>query len=680
MPSVSPPPRLWRRGVLLLPDGQVLAVGGISPESQLPSKDVDRWDPKTAKWTSVAPMLEPQRWPMAALTPEGRVLAVDASPNLSYPPATREIESWDPQANIWSAVGTFTSSAAVLALVPLSKARVAIIETPNVLRILDMRSKKWTMVAPPLTRADGIPVPLLAVVPVERDRVMAFTAPSRAWMWSPSAPGWKEVPGPPVDSIASAFRGHDGTVFALNRGSKSAARLPPSGASWSIAALPADADSLRSHFPLADDRFMSPVPGDGLARIVDLAAGRVEPAGALPCAPSGSEDELVGLNDGTALYISGISSERWIPEGEEAGAFAVLPSVVVKTYERPAQLADRTIVIAGGNSQRTGAWAKSRDPSIRTWQPTEGDWAELPPMLEGRAKESAFGLADGRLLVVGGVDTSKPFGVPCRPGAPDRVLSSTEIFDRKTSRWISAGSLRHRQYAPTLLGLEDGRVLAINGTICISPQDTTSCGNDLCWRTNIGEVWDPAHPHEWREIAPALVKQPQGATAVVMGDGRVLLVGGAAPGEPQCELWNPTTNRWTVPASQPKRRSLVTATTLADGRVLVAGGETAGTEASLADAEVFDPRAERWTQVAPMLSGRREHSATLLTDGRVLVAGGRNFGTCILRAEVWDPSHDTWSTAGSVGGAGCGSDLFPLDGGAAVLVNAHEPLEVWRPQ
>ena len=61
-------------------------------------------------------------------------------------------------------------------------------------------------------------------------------------------------------------------------------------------------------------------------------------------------------------------------------------------------------------------------------------------------------------------------------------------------------------------------------------------------------------------------------------------------------------------------RDQSTALLLADGRVLVVGG--------LASAEAYDPSTDSWSPAGGMARARGDYAAVLLPDGRVLVAGG----------------------------------------------------------
>lgn len=170
--------------------------------------------------------------------------------------------------------------------------------------------------------------------------------------------------------------------------------------------------------------------------------------------------------------------------------------------------------------------------------------------------------------------------------------------------------------------------------------------------------------------APRLATPRMDSAAVVLRDGRVLVVGGVAflegrpPGDKArsdgaiAEVWTPGTRRWRRAANLSSGRLGHSATLLSDGRVLVAGGvEASGRHGS---AEVWDPSTDRWTSAGAMLVPRTDHTAVCLADGRVLVAGGVHTSNmndpsglwtvlAVETAEIWDPATNAWTPAGDHG-------------------------------
>lgn len=171
-----------------------------------------------------------------------------------------------------------------------------------------------------------------------------------------------------------------------------------------------------------------------------------------------------------------------------------------------------------------------------------------------------------------------------------------------------------------------------------------------------------------------------GHEATLLQDGRVLVTGGAARGEPTAEVYDPETGSWNVTAPLPERTLGHTATLLADGRVLVAGGF--GDTGETASAALYDPAAGTWTQTAPMSVERDGHAAALLADGRVLVAGGDSrtqAGEPVVRntsAEIYDPATGTWTVTGSMAVARRDHSATLLPDGKVLVAGGWFPTNV----
>ncbi|TMK87195.1 MAG: hypothetical protein E6G44_00615 [Actinobacteria bacterium] len=120
-----------------------------------------------------------------------------------------------------------------------------------------------------------------------------------------------------------------------------------------------------------------------------------------------------------------------------------------------------------------------------------------------------------------------------------------------------------------------------------------------------------------------------------MNDGRVLVAAGynrsfSTPIN-DAELYAPATDSWSTAASLQTARFGHRAVILPDGRVLVVGG-VEYTFVSLWSAEVYDPVADTWAFSDSLQTARSDHTATDLADGRVLVVGGSNHDDLLLAA------------------------------------------------
>jgi len=303
------------------------------------------------------------------------------------------------------------------------------------------------------------------------------------------------------------------------------------------------------------------------------------------------------------------------------GAFLPLPSPqsAPRSDFTATTLADSRVLLAGGRGIGSATAADIFDPASETFE-------EVGPPLVTRGSHRAVLLNDGRVLLIGGLDTP--------PGASTVALDSTEIWSPATGKFTRAASMKRPRSAHAAVTLTDGRVLvsggltapAVNG---VQPTPLAAA-----------ELYHPA-TDRFSPVDPMNVARAH-HQLTLLPDGRVLVSGGGP-----LEIYDPETNRFTRFEGDPTLGSEPTvATLLADGRVLITGVHT-DTKSSDSDPEyargavIIDPAREELILVADMQVARSPaHTATLLPDGRVLVAGGAP-GVSVPRlyppSETFDP-------------------------------------------
>ncbi len=326
--------------------------------------------------------------------------------------------------------------------------------------------------------------------------------------------------------------------------------------------------------------------------------------------------------------------------------------------------------------------------------PDRGEWVTIARLETPRSGHTATLLADGSVLVAGGVRGSKP------------VLSLELVYpDRAVAR--AAGVLPFGLSDHDAVALPDGRVLLAGGNHGTMDADPKS---HLCAPLP-PLVWDPTT----LSVEPvAGIPDAGGSSATLLEDGRVLLAGGRSEctwkpragglelkgrtGFPESVVWDPVDGTVEPTGSLAEGRTNHFALRLADGNVLVAGGERMSFQADLFGhfgndtAEVWDRATGSWStlgsielelsdvalvpdgrvvlaswfdgpalsildpasgDVSPVKGGppaRRLASLQVLGDGRVMLVGGVAMGGAKTRdrpvqhASVWDPTTNAWMT------------------------------------
>jgi len=94
-----------------------------------------------------------------------------------------------------------------------------------------------------------------------------------------------------------------------------------------------------------------------------------------------------------------------------------------------------------------------------------------------------------------------------------------------------------------------------------------------------------------------------------------------------------------------------TATLLLNGKVLIVGGNNFNNGLGVVNrAELYDPSTGTWSS-AGLSTGRFTHTATLLPNGKVLVVGGWDGNhplNPLNSAELYDPASGTWAVTGNL--------------------------------
>lgn len=291
-------------------------------------------------------------------------------------------------------------------------------------------------------------------------------------------------------------------------------------------------------------------------------------------------------------------------------------------------LADGRLLVTGGHL------FDSQGINCSTfYDPFHDRWAAGPVMNNGRWYPTAITLPDGRAFVCGGSFATGPLQAPDNSNTVNPISQVLE-----NGAWRNLTNFTGLPLFPRFHVAPDGSLFMPG------PLATSYFFQDLSIPGNLG-TWVPS--------GQRMVQNAEYAPSVMYDQGKIIFIGGSIPPTNVAEIidLNMPNPAWSVAAPMKFSRRQHNATILADGTVLVTGGSQ-GNGFNVLDpgqpvhtAELWDPSTNNWTLMAAESVDRCYHAtAVLLPDGRVLSGGGGEYAP-IGNAPVPNPSRDTHADA-----------------------------------
>ncbi len=254
-------------------------------------------------------------------------------------------------------------------------------------------------------------------------------------------------------------------------------------------------------------------------------------------------------------------------------------------------------------------------------------WVTAGSMNAARYTHTATLLPGGNVLITGGYD------------ANTTSLSSAELYDHRTKKFVPTGSMCEARSFHTATLLPNGKVLIVGG-------------NRGRAALSSAEIYDPAAG----TFLPtgSMITPRNNHIAILLKNGKVLVAGGyeGRVYVSSAELYDPATGRFSATGSMGAARNQFTATLLPKGKVLVTGGQGNKRQAQgiISSAELYDPASGTFSPVGSLTIARFRHSATLLPGGKILLVGGFDGMETLSSAELYDPARGTFTPTGSMSG------------------------------
>mmetsp|Transcript_36299 Transcript_36299/g.113084 ORF Transcript_36299/g.113084 Transcript_36299/m.113084 type:complete len:323 (+) Transcript_36299:146-1114(+) len=278
----------------------------------------------------------------------------------------------------------------------------------------------------------------------------------------------------------------------------------------------------------------------------------------------------------------------------ERGTWEVLPPMSEPRVFAASAVVAGNVYVAGGLSEQGETHSAERySPRARAWQP-------LPHMAQPRAFGTAAPMAEGRLLVCGGIGSCG-------------FDQSAECFVPAEAAGVGPGvwkSLLPMRWTAVLAA----RAQDAGGNVYLCGGASLRCAAPDLARTILQGGWPSrgarrlaqrfrAASEIWEHLPPMRLDRC-GATAAAVGSGGICVCGGFSPtldALESSELFDPTSASWCFLPAMRKRRSIA-ASCAFGGRLFVFGGRTAF---ECRSAECFDFASGSWELLPDLSTPRR---------------------------------------------------------------------------
>ncbi len=274
----------------------------------------------------------------------------------------------------------------------------------------------------------------------------------------------------------------------------------PATATWAVTGALSDKHARTAAVTLASGKVLvaggfNGVDNTLVAEVFEEATGTWSPTGPMVFGRSGHR--LNVLPTGQVLATGGY---RYVNKAVSVTMTAELYDPVSNVWDSTGQmsteradhvsttLADGKVLVAGG---LRSTFAET--PLAELYDPAAKTWTKTGPMTTGRGQFAAAVLPSGRLLVMGGISSPS--------------MSTAEVYNPTTGTWFGVAPMSNFRRFPTATRLASGAILVAGGF----QSETAETFREQT------SAWTPV---------PSMANGREGHTANLLASGQVLVAGG----------------------------------------------------------------------------------------------------------------------------------------------------------
>lgn len=211
--------------------------------------------------------------------------------------------------------------------------------------------------------------------------------------------------------------------------------------------------------------------------------------------------------------------------------------------------------------------------------------------------------------------------------------SVTEIYDPANNSWTTAASM------PTML-TKMAAVAVDNNIWVIAGFETDSTKQE----TGKVQIYNTT-TNTW-SVGPSL-PSPRAAGTAIYNEGKIHFFGGITDSTDQSDHYildiNNTTDKWLTAAALPNPRNNLSGAVI-NGEIYAIGGQF-GNETEAEDqlfVDAYDPTTDTWTAKADLPSPR-SHFEAVTSNNKIIIVGGKNGDIILDNVTEYDVALDLWT-------------------------------------